>query len=82
MFRKLLSSFTFSKIRKSPVINILVSVVIALSLTGCFMKKMHYKSFLELREEASRNYSVQVLDSIVGVLEHAELPVFFNVEAG
>ena len=82
MFRKLLSSFTFSKIRKSPVINILVSVVIALSLTGCFMKKMHYKSFLELREEASRNYSVQVLNSIVGVLEHAELPVFFNVEAG
>ncbi len=82
MFRKVMASFTFYKIRKSPVINIFVSVVIAFSLTGCLMKKMHYKSFLELREEAARNYSVQVLDSIVGVLEHAELPVFFNVEAG
>jgi len=82
MFRKVVPSFTFYKIRKSPVINIFVSIVIAFSLTGCLMKKMHYKSFLELREETARNYSVQVLDSIIGVLEHAELPVFFNVEAG
>ncbi len=82
IFRKVMSSFNFSKTRKSPVINILVSIVILFSLTGCFMKKMHYKSFLDLRREFARNYSLQVLDSIVGLLEHAELPVFFNVEAG
>ena len=82
MLRKVISTLVVSRTRRLSVITMIFSIVIILSLTGCLMKKLHYKSFLELREETSRNYSVQVLDSIVGVLEHAELPVFFNVEAG
>lgn len=82
MFMKVISAFVVSRTCRLSVITTILSIVIILSLTGCLMKKLHYKSFLELREETSRNYSVQVLDSIVGVLEHAELPVFFNVEAG
>ena len=77
MFMKVISAFVVSRTCRLSVITTILSIVIILSLTGCLMKKLHYKSFLELREETSRNYSVQVLDSIVGVLEHAELPVFF-----
>ncbi len=72
----------FSTIRKSLVIKVLILLVVSLSLSGCLMRKMHYKSFTSLRQETAKNYSQQVLDAIVGVREHAELPVFFNVEAG
>ncbi len=82
MFRKVISKLIVPYTRRLSVVTLLFSLVIILSQTGCLMKKAHYKSFLELREETARNYSVQVLDSIIGVLEHAELPVFFNVEAG
>ncbi|MBZ0256649.1 hypothetical protein K8I31_11340 [bacterium] len=62
--------------------SLVLCCVCALMLNGCAMRNAHYKSFLDLREESSKNYSQQVIDAIVGVLDEGTLPVFFSVEAG
>ncbi|MDP8242483.1 MAG: hypothetical protein P9L94_00270 [Candidatus Hinthialibacter antarcticus] len=62
--------------------SLILSCVCLMMLSGCAMRNAHYKSFLDLRDETSKNYSQQVVDAIVGVREDGTLPVFFSVEAG
>lgn len=62
--------------------NMSVLLMFPLIFSGCVMKQTHYKSFLEIREEASTNYTRQVLDAIVAVYDKGELPVFFSMESG
>lgn len=70
-------------IRRTRLFSCLVlSSVCMVLLSGCAMRNAHYKSFLDLRDETSKNYSQQVIDAIVGVREDGTLPVFFSVEAG
>jgi len=60
----------------------ILMLVLVLSLSGCVMKKVYVQSFLELRENASTNYSQQIIDVIVNLRQDAKLPVFFSIEAG
>ncbi len=57
-------------------------LILVFSLSGCAMKKVYVQSFLELRGNASTNYSQQVIDVIVDLRQDAKLPVFFSIEAG
>lgn len=50
--------------------------------SGCVMQRAHYKSFGKLRDEAASNYTQQVLDTIVDVMDEGDIPVFFSIEAG
>ncbi len=58
------------------------SLIIGVIFSGCAMRSMHYKSFLELHEEATENYTSQVFNTLVMMWEDGELPILFNIEAG
>ncbi|MBI1390266.1 MAG: hypothetical protein GC154_17640 [bacterium] len=64
--------------------TLFLSVIVAFALMnqGCVMKSAHYKTFLDVRNETAKNYSQQVVDSTVRLIDDAQLPVFFSVEAG
>lgn len=57
-------------------------LAILLCLNNCVMKQAHYDSMLELSNQASLNYSQQILNAIVGIRENAEMPTLYYVEAG
>lgn len=62
--------------------QIMLGCVCLAITSGCAMRNAHYKSFLDLRDETAGNYSQQVIDAIVGVVDEGQLPVFFTVEGG
>lgn len=72
----------FQRISIHSFRDLFVLSILSMALSGCAMKQTHYKSFPELRDETSKNYSRQVLDSIVAVYDKGEMPVFFSVESG
>ncbi len=74
-----------SSMNSSKKSTILAPIVICMSLlvfAGCAFRNSHYLSFQEVRQETASNYSQQVLDAIVGIMDRAEMPLFFSVEAG
>ena len=46
------------------------------------MQQSHYNALLDLRDNASLDFSKQVLNAIVGVKEMGELPTMYYVEGG
>lgn len=55
---------------------------VCLFFNNCAMRPLHNKSIVDLRNEAAENYSKQVVEAAVGIIDRSELPVMFSVEGG
>lgn len=59
----------------------IISLSFVLLFSGCAMKSVQYESVSDLQKESMTSISQQVLDGMVAVLDDAELPAFFYIEA-
>lgn len=62
--------------------SVITIFILGFFVNGCAMKPLYNKSIVDLRNEAARNYSKQVVEAAAGVLDRSELPVMFSVEGG